>query len=251
MTISVCLPAVNEQATIGTVLRPLRSELKEGLIHQLVVVDQSTDRTPEIAGAMGAEVYTQSDLMAHLGPVVGKGDAMYRSLSVLRGDVIVWLDADSEGIGQDWVARLSEPIIHGEADYVKAHYRRPLGADKDGGGRLNHLFGAPLMRAFWPEIGWIRQPLAGETAITRGLAETVPFELGMAIEPALTIDAYRYGGRLAQVDLGVHRHRHHPLRKLAARTDEALAAVLDRAGVEHGLQVPPKRAALRTALVMP
>src|SRR5215472_18467165 len=99
MTISVCLPAVNEQATIGTVLQPLCADLQKGLIHQLVVVDQSTDRTPDIAWALGAEVYTQSDLMAHLGPVVGKGDAMYRSLSVLIGDIIVWLDADSESIG--------------------------------------------------------------------------------------------------------------------------------------------------------
>lgn len=234
-TISVCLPARNEERTIGAALAPLMALKRDGFVDQVLVVDESTDYTATIALSMGAEVQRQSELCSELGKVVGKGDAMWRALQAITGDVILYLDADSVSIQRHYVFAMCAPILRGEADYVKAYYQRPLGGDPDGGGRLNHLFGAPIMRTFFPDLAWVKQPLAGETALTRELALRVPYEVGMAIEPALTIDAHLAGARMTQVDLAVHEHRHWPLRDLASRCDEAMAAVLDRAGVPHQL----------------
>lgn len=233
--ISVCLPAKNEERTIGAALAPLIALKRHGFVDEVVVSDQSNDYTPDIAESMGAQVFRSDEAFPELGPCAGKGDNMWRALTAVSGDVILYLDADSVSIQRHYVFAMCEPILRREADYVKAYYQRPLAGDPDGGGRLNHLFGAPIMRTFFPELAWIHQPLAGETALTRELAFKVPFEVGMAIEPALTIDAHLAGARLTQVDLDVHEHRHWPLRKLAERCDEAMAAVLDRAGVPHQL----------------
>jgi glucosyl-3-phosphoglycerate synthase len=238
-TITVCLPARNEERTIGAALAPLMAMHRDGFVDQVLVVDESTDWTATIASSMGAEVRRQSELCPELGGVEGKGDAMWRALTACKGDIILYLDADSVSIQRHYVFAMCEPLLTDEADYVKAFYKRPLGGDPDGGGRLNHLFGAPIMRTFFPELAWVTQPLAGETALTRELALSIPYEVGMAIEPALTIDAHLAGARLAQVDLAVHEHRHWPLRDLAGRCDEAMAAVLDRAGVKH--QLPTRR----------
>jgi glucosyl-3-phosphoglycerate synthase len=233
-TISVCFPAVDEESTIGAALAPLIKMREDGYIHQVVVVDESTDWTADIAASQGAEVHRQSTLMPSMGPVLGKGDAMWRALSVLTGDIVLFLDADSRSIQRHYVFAMCEPILKGDADFVKGYYKRPLGGDPDGGGRLNHLFGRPIMRAYFPELAWLEQPLAGETAMTRELAVHLPFESRWAIEPALTIDAFLAVGvsRMAQANLGVHEHRHWPLRDLAKRCDEVLETVLERARQE-------------------
>jgi glucosyl-3-phosphoglycerate synthase len=229
MSIDVIFPAKNEQATIGTALWPIITMRETGLIDRVIVMDQSNDWTGEIAASQGAQVYRTEEVRSEYGPVIGKGDAMWRSLIASSSDVILWLDADSTNIQRHYVLAMVAPILEGEADFVKGHYRRPLGGDPDGGGRLNHLFAKPLLRAWFPELAWIEQPLAGETAITRELAWKLPFEPGWAIEPALTIDAYLAGARIAQADLGVHEHRHWPIRQLAERCDEVLATVIERA----------------------
>lgn len=239
--ISVCLPAKNEERTIGAALAPLMALHRDGFIDQVLVSIQGDDWTASIAESFGAEVFRPDDVFPELGPTCGKGDNMWRALTALTGDAILYLDADSTSIQRHYVFAMVAPILTGEADYVKAYYARPLAGDPDGGGRLNHLFGAPVMRTFFPELAWVKQPLAGETAMTRELALHVPFECGMAIEPALTIDAHLHHARMTQVDLEVHEHRHWPLRDLAGRCDEAMAAVLDRAGVSH--QLPTRSAA--------
>lgn len=237
-TISVCLPSVNEQATIGVALKPLIAMREEGLLDQVVVVDESTDYTADIAMTLGAEVHRQRDLIPELGPMLGKGDAMWRALSVLTGDIILYLDADSQSIQRHYVIAMAEPILRGEADFVKGYYKRPLGNDPDGGGRLNHLFARPLIRAYFPELAWVEQPLAGETALTRELALRLPFEPNWAML-ALLIDAHLAGARIAQANLGIHEHRHWPLRKLAERCDELLAVILARATKAPSIDATP------------
>src|ERR1700683_1283820 len=136
-SVSICLPARNECDTIASALEPLVELLDAGAVEQLVVVDDSSDGTAELAQRMGAAVYDQAALLPEFGPVLGKGDAMWRSLSVLTGDVIVWRDADCTPVTPAYVSSLTGPIRGGDADLVKARYRRPLGDDPNGGGRLN------------------------------------------------------------------------------------------------------------------
>jgi len=167
-TISVCLPARNEARTIGTILADLVPLLEAGVIDQLVVVDDSTDDTADIARAAGADVYDQSSLCAELGRVQGKGDAMWRALSVLWGDVICYLDADSEHFGPHYATALAGAVaMPGHIDFAKAFYRRPFRAGDDvlpeGGGRVTELTARPLLAAFFPELTAIRQLSPGRS----------------------------------------------------------------------------------------
>ncbi len=254
-SISICLPARNECDTIASALEPLVELLDAGAVEQLVVVDDSSDGTAELAQSLGAVVYDQAALLPEFGPVLGKGDAMWRSLSVLTGDIIVWLDADCTSVTQAYVSALTDPIGSGHADLVKARYRRPLGDDPDGGGRVNHLLARPLLRRLFPSLRELRQPLSGETASTRELAWSLPFFCGYGVELGLLIDATERGARILEADLGVHLHRHRPLDELSWMADEILDVALARAyGEEAPLCRPPMSSVLPSAddgLVLP
>ena len=144
-TVSVCLPAQNEARTIGPIVRALIPLIKQGVIDQVVVVDNSTDGTGEIAGALGAEVYDQAMLMPEIGPVLGKGDAMWRALTVLTGEIICYLDADSEEFGPHYACGLLGPLLTSPRRhvFVKGFYRRPFRVGDltlpEGGGRVTEL----------------------------------------------------------------------------------------------------------------
>lgn len=176
--------------------------------------------------------------MPELGPVHGKGDAMWRALSVLRGDVVCFLDADSEVFGAHFVRGLFGPLLRDPAlHFVKGCYRRPFrsGAIElpDGGGRVNELLARPLLNRFYPELAAVRQPLAGEFAARRALLEELPFCTGYGVEIGLLIDAYRRVGLegIAQVDLGVRQNRHKSLHELGPMASAVLGAVARR--LEH------------------
>ncbi len=234
-TISVCLPARNEAATIGPILDDLMPLLEQGVLAQVVVVDDSTDGTAEIARGRGAEVYDQSSLQAHLGAVQGKGDAMWRALSVLEGDVVCYLDADSECFGPHFACALAGVVAcPGPVQFAKAFYRRPFKLGEEvrpsGGGRVTELCARPLLRAFFPELAAVRQPLAGEVAARRDLLEQLAFPCGYAVDVALLIDAWRRVGveGMAQVDLDVRQNRHRPLEELGPMADAVVSAITER-----------------------
>jgi glucosyl-3-phosphoglycerate synthase len=234
-TISVCLPARDEAATIGPILERLLPLLERGAVDQVVVVDDSTDGTGEIARRLGAEVHDQSSLLPEHGPVLGKGDAMWRALSVLTGDVVVFLDADSEDLGEHYACGLAGPIACGEElRFTKGFYRRPfrLGevALPDEGGRVTELAARPLLNRFFPELAGFVQPLAGEVAARRDLLESLPFTTGYGVDIGLLIDAWRAVGldALAQVDLDTRQNRHQPLQALGPMAYAVLAAVAER-----------------------
>ena len=244
-TVSLCLPARNEARTIGRILEQLTPLLQLGVIDQLVVVDNSTDGTAEIARGWGAEVHDQEQLMPGLGPVLGKGDAMWRALSVLRGELICFLDADSEDLGIHFVCGLLGPLIgHPEIAFVKGCYRRPfrVGATvlPNGGGRVTELTARPLLNLFYPELAAFEQPLAGEVAARRELLEQLPFVTGYGVDIALLVDAYRAVGLdgLAQVDLDVRQNAHQSLRELGPMAYAVLHALASRLEREGRLEGP-------------
>ena len=240
MTVSVIVPARNEAGTIGATLERISAD-------QVVVVDGSTDGTAGIAARAGAEVHRQEDLLPRFGPVLGKGDAMWRGLSVARGDVIVYVDADSEDFDRHFVPRLVEPLADPDVQFVKAFYRRPfkVGSEQlpEGGGRVTELTAKPLLAAFFPELADIEQPLAGEVAGRRELLERIPFATGYSVEMAMLIDVWRTAGRdaIAQADLEVRQNRHQALSALRPMADAVLAAVLARAGEPAGGRPPVER----------
>jgi len=234
-TVSVCLPARNEARTIGPILEALLPLREQGVVDQVVVVDHSNDRTADIASQLGAEVHVQEKLRPELGPVLGKGDAMWRSLDVLSGELICFLDADSECFGAHYVCGLLGPLLTDpEISFVKGFYRRPLriaGAVlPDGGGRVTALTARPALQLFYPELAGFEQPLAGEVAARRELLERLPFVTDYGVDVALLLDAHASLGldALAQVDLAVRQNAHQPLRDLGPMAFSVLHAMATR-----------------------
>jgi glucosyl-3-phosphoglycerate synthase len=235
-TVSVCVPAREEAATIGPIVRDLVGLRERGVIDQVVVADAaSADGTGRIAAEEGAEVHVQSELMAGYGPCAGKGDALWRALSVLHGDVVVFVDADSEDFGPHFACGLLGPLLLDEGiHYVKAFYRRPFKLDSvcapEGGGRVTELTARPLLNLFYPELAAFAQPLAGEIAGRRSLFERLPWCTGYAVEITQLIDAWAEVGMwgMAQVDLEVRQNRHQSLRDLGPMAYAVLRGVTER-----------------------
>lgn len=234
-TISICLPARNEAATIGPILDELVPLLEQGIVDEIVVADDSTDGTADIARGRGADVHRQDQLCPELGPVLGKGDAMWRALTVLKGEVVCFLDADSTEVGPHYACGLVGPVAcDDDVQFVKGFYRRPLQLDgvrlPEGGGRVTELCARPLLNAFYPQLAGIRQPLAGEIAARRELLMRLPFGTGYSVDIGLLIDVWQAVGldAIAQIDLDVRQNRHHPLAELTPMAAAVLHAVLAR-----------------------
>ena len=239
-SISVVVPARECGETIGPIARTLAGLRERGLIDQVLVIDaDSADGTAEIARSAGAEVCSENALMSEFGPARGKGDAMWRALSVCHGDVVCYLDGDSGHFGEHFVSGTVGPLLgEPQAQFVKAFFRRPFGGGRNtDGGRVTELTARPLLRRFWPELAAIHQPLAGEMAARRDLLARLPFSTGYAVETALLLDVYREVGLrgLAQVDLDVRQNVHQPLHALAPMADEVLAAASVRLAREGRL----------------
>jgi glucosyl-3-phosphoglycerate synthase len=236
-TISVCVPAREEAATIAGVVAPLIALREAGVVDQVVVLDDdSRDGTGDIAARLGAEIVRPAALLPDFGPVIGKGDAMWRALSVLRTDLVCFVDADSEDFGAHFACGLLGPLVCApDVQFVKGFYRRPFknGADAaspTGGGRVTELTARPLLAAFYPPLAAVRQPLAGEIAARRELLERMAFCTGYAVEIGLLIDVWAHAGSeaLAQVDLVARQNRHQRLEDLTPMAAAVLGAVMSR-----------------------
>ncbi len=234
-TVSVCIPAHDEAATVAqvveAVVRPhLSAGGGSGLVDEVLVVDDgSSDGTGDRARGAGARVLT----LGRGRGAGGKGQAMAAGLEASVGDVVVYLDADVENTTDAFVAQLVGPLLlHDECTLVKGFYERPIAGAATGGGRVTELMARPLLEVLFPELLGIRQPLAGETAAHRWVLEKVPFSDGYGVELGLLVDvARRFGAAsIAQVDLGVRLHRNRPLDELRPQAVDVLRAALERSG---------------------
>jgi glucosyl-3-phosphoglycerate synthase len=236
-TISVCLPARNEEATVGQIVATVRRNLVEHapLVDEVVVMDDgSTDATAEAASWEGARVLPVDEVLPELAKGSGKGNALWTSLYACEGDVICWLDADVRNFGAHFVTRLLAPLLtDARVGFVKGYYRRPLHGEVTGGGRVTELMARPVISALFPHLAAFVQPLAGEYAGRRTLLETVPFVEGWGVEIGLLIDLVANFGidAIAQVDLEVREHRNRPLDELGPQAMAILVTGLRRAGV--------------------
>jgi len=249
LSVSVCLPARECARTVGQIVSRLAPLQAAGALDEIVVVDAaSRDGTASVATRAGARVYQQAELMPAYGPVLGKGDAMWRALSVLSGEFFCYLAAATESFSAHFLTGLLGPLLcEPGVSFVKGYYRRPLTAGglslADEGGRVNHLVARPALALFYPPLAGVRQPLAGEVAARRSLLERLPFTTGYGVEIGMLIDAWREVGLegIAQVDLEEHRNRNQPLAALTSMALAVLATIAARLEREGRLIGPASR----------
>jgi glucosyl-3-phosphoglycerate synthase len=253
--VTVVLPTREVADTIGPIVERLWS--LEGLVDQVLVVDAaSDDGTAEIASSLGADVHQEAELLPEVGQVLGKGDAMWRALSVAEGELIVYLDSDTRGFSAHFASGMLGPLICDEHDvrFVKGHFRRPFAAVEGqprptDGGRVTELTARPLLSAFYPELAGFVQPLAGEVAARRSLFDQLPFATGYAIETSMLLharDLLGGTGGMAQVDLEERFNRHQSLRALGPMAYAVLRVILERLRAEGRLaddHAPPFQSA--------
>jgi len=217
LSISLCIPTLNEEKTIGKEVLILRSELMERypLVDEFAVIDSgSSDKTLEVAASYGADVYLASDILPEVGDKRGKGENLWKAIHQLKGDVICYVDADISNIHPRFVYGLVAPLINREEiHYVKAFYDRPLnyssGLRSTGGGRVTEILIRPLFSLFYPELTNVIQPLSGEYAARREVLEVIPFPIGYGVETSHLLDLYEKFGldAFAQTDLDRRVHR--------------------------------------------
>ena len=245
MSVSVVMPARNEAATIGGIVRAVVAELVEGcgLVDELLVVDSlSDDATAEVARSAGAAVVDVRDVAPEVGAFQGKGEALWKSLFVTRGDLLIFIDADLTQWGTHFVTGLLGPALADDRTLlVKGFYDRVTadgihGAEhRPQGGRVTELVARPLLAHSWPDLAAVVQPLAGEWAVRRGLLETLAIPVGYGVEFAVLVDTYRRLGlnAIAQVDLGARAHHHQSVHDLGVMAAEIISVAQRRAcGVE-------------------
>jgi glucosyl-3-phosphoglycerate synthase len=238
--VSMVVPARNEEATVGDVVGRVREALMDTatLLDEIVVIDSdSTDDTYAVATSAGAVVHRAADIRPDLGSVPGKGEAMWKSLFVTTGDILVFMDADLTDWDTHFVPGLLGPLLTcSEVVLVKGFYDRPFVSGNDTaayeGGRVTELVARPLIALHHPELAGLVQPLAGEWAVRRQHFERLSVPTGYAVELAALVDTLDVLGldAIAQVDLGRRAHRHQTLHDLGTMSTQVMAAVARRAG---------------------
>ena len=237
-TVSVVLPALDEEATVGAIVTAIRRDLMEAvpLVDELVVVDSgSTDRTGQAAAAAGARVVHRDSILPELPVLPGKGEVLWRSLLATSGDIVCFIDSDLREFDSAFVSGIVGPLLtEPDVAFVKAMYDRPLETETAtipaGGGRVTELVARPLLNLYWPLLAGFVQPLGGEYAARRSLLERLPFPTGYGVELGLLVDALELAGldALAQVDVGVRHHRHQDAQALGRMAATIHLTAMDR-----------------------
>ncbi len=250
LTISLGLPTLNEEETVGEIIDMMKTELMEEqpLLDEIVLIDSgSTDRTVEIAKAAGIPVHQHPEILTSQGSYHGKGDALWKSLYVLKGDVIAWIDTDIKNIHPQFVYGVIGPILRQpQLQYVKGFYHRPLKVEdgrvlKTGGGRVTELTARPLINLFFPALSGLVQPLSGEYAGRRSLLEQLSFYSGYGVEIGLLIDILHKFGlpAIGQVDLKQRIHRNQSLEGLSKMSFAIIHAVIESLQARHQVRILP------------
>ncbi len=244
LRISVALPALNEEATIGRIVRAIRSRLMERapLVDELVVIDSnSTDGTREVARGEGVPVHVHQQVLPETGSYTGKGEALWKSLHVLTGDLIVWVDTDVSNFHPKFVYGILGPLLlRPEIQFVKAFYQRPISIGGElqatGGGRVTELTARPIFNLFFPELSGMVQPLSGEQGGRRSLLEQLPFFTHYGVETGLLVDTLQRAGlgAIAQVDMKQRIHRNQSLYELSKMSFQILQVAMRRIGEARG-----------------
>ena len=247
LTVSLALPALNEEETVGKVIRTVKDALMKRvpLLDEIVLVDSdSSDRTRDIAAGFDIPVHIHQQVLPEMGTRTGKGEALWKSLYLTCGDILVWIDTDIVNVHPRFVYGLLGPLIqHPEIQFVKGFYRRPLKVDNKlqagGGGRVTELTARPLLNLFFPELSGIIQPLSGEYGGRRTALEQMPFSSGYGVEIGLVIDIFEKFGlsAIAQVDLQERIHHNQPLESLSKMSFAIIQTAVRRIEKRYGTKL--------------
>ncbi len=251
LSISLCLPTLNEEKTIAKEIVILKSELmtRFPLLDEIVVIDSgSTDKTREIARSYKVTVHEANDILPHLAQYKGKGENLWKALYVTRGDIIVYLDADIKNIHHRFAYGLLGPLLLTEhIHFTKAFYDRPISIGKNqwrptGGGRVTELVTRPLFSMFMPDLTQILQPLSGEYAGFRSVFESIPFQIGYGVETGMLIDIYEKWGLevMAQVDLDRRVHKNQDTKALGRMAFVIMRTFLNRIEFQERIHIGQK-----------
>lgn len=247
-SVSVCIPARNEAATVGNLVRAVRQHPRATEV--LVLDHASVDDTAAQACAAGARVIPADSILASFGSALGKGDVLWRSVHAASCDVIVWLDADLRSYSPDYLTCLVEPMNDDAIAMVRPDYQRTLHGRISGGGRITESVAKPGLRQWHPHLSHIRQPLAGEYAMKREVAQSLDFEIDYGVEVGLLIDTAKAFGveSIAQVRLPARVHRNRPDEELRAPARQVQRTILSRVGLADRY-IRPALAGLRSSTV--
>ena len=247
LTISVALPALNEQQTVGRVLRTIKNSLveKAKLVDEIVLIDSgSEDQTRKIASRLGIPVYVHQEILSKYGARDGKGEALWKSLFVTSGDLVLWIDTDIVNINPRFIYGLIGPLLtQPELQFVKGFYRRPIRVGNrtqaGGGGRVTELTARPLLNLFFPELSGVVQPLSGEYGGRRSALETLAFFSGYGVETGLLIDMFeKYGlSAIGQVNLLERIHHNQPLEALSLMSFAIIQVVIRKLEKRYGREI--------------
>lgn len=256
LKISLCIPTLNEEKTIGKEVVVFRSELVDRypLIDELVVIDSgSTDKTRQVAESFGARFYPASEILPEAGHKMGKGENLWKAIYQLEGDIICYVDADIKNIHPRFAYGLIAPLIdRPEIMYVKAFYDRPLVVSQEvrpsGGGRVTEILVRPLFSLLFPELTAIIQPLSGEYAVRREVLQELPFPIGYGVETSHLLDVYHKRGldAFGQTDLDQRVHRNQETLDLGKMAFGILQAFMRRIQVLNpDMKLPELKTILR------
>lgn len=247
VTISLALPALNEEETVGNVIQTVKSVLMDEypILDEIVLMDSnSTDQTREIAKDLGVPVYIHQEILPQYGARRGKGEALWKSLYTTRGDIVVWIDTDIVNIHPHFVFGLIGPLLaNPKLQFVKGFYRRPIKVGNriqaGGGGRVTELTARPLLNLFYPELSGLIQPLSGEYGGRRKTLERLPFSSGYGVEIGLLIDVLENFGldTIAQVDLRKRVHHNQPLESLSKMSFTIIQTVIRKVEWRYGRNI--------------
>ncbi|MCE5192665.1 MAG: glucosyl-3-phosphoglycerate synthase [Candidatus Cryosericum sp.] len=234
VSISLVLPALNEEKTVGQVIDAFKGPLMDErpLLDEIILMDSdSSDQTRTIAAERGIPVYVHQQVRSDLGAYAGKGETMWKALFVAKGDILVFVDTDLANPNPAFVAGLVAPLLLNEhLEFVKGFYRRPVRVVNEfvevGGGRVTELAARPLLNLWYPELGGLFQPLAGTIAARASVLRELHFLTGYGVEIGHLIEyARKYGmDGLAQSELGEIIHRNQPLEALSKMSFQVLEA---------------------------
>ncbi|HEX6269504.1 MAG TPA: glucosyl-3-phosphoglycerate synthase [Anaerolineales bacterium] len=247
LTISLALPALNEEETVGNVIQTIKKALvlDVPLLDEIVLIDSnSKDRTREIAQSLGVPVYIHQSVLPQYGARPGKGEALWKSLYCTRGDIVIWLDTDIVNIHPRFAYGLIGPLLlRPDVQFIKGFYRRPLRVGNKtqagGGGRVTELTARPLLNLFYPELSGVIQPLSGEYGGRRAALEQLSFFSGYGVEIGLLIDVFdKFGLKaIAQVDLQERIHHNQPLEALSKMSFAIIQAVMRKLEARYGQRI--------------
>jgi len=209
--ITVIIPALNEEKTIGHVVRLAKNS--PDVTEVIVVDDKSMDKTIEEAHKEGATVITSTKL--------GKGASMKDGVLYANNPVVVFLDADITTYPENIVRLLTEPIINNKADFSKSCFSRQAG-------RVTELVAKPLLSILYPGFPSFWQPLSGMIAGKKEMFEKIQFEEGYGVDIGILIDMYQMGARIEEVSIGHIENKMQPLEQLGKMSKEVAAVILKK-----------------------